>query len=87
MFTAFLAYDIRRIRQNRNGFIMCIKHQETVDYDVPEKSWWRSNPGKIVFRKYGEILMHPVSKTLVIILTLGLTGLSKLLEFIKIGNI
>ncbi len=34
------------------------------------------NPGKKIFRKLGEILMHPVSKTFVLLLTIGLTSLA-----------
>ena len=80
-FTAFLALDLRRIRANRNSFLPCIKHKKSEDLEdsttLGHKIWWRKNPGKIFFRKYGEILMHPISKTLVICLTIGLTGVGE----------
>ena len=79
-FTAFLALDLRRIRANRNSFLPCIKHKksENSEETVIGEVWWRKNPGKLVFRKYGEILMHPVSKILVIIFTIGLTAVGEL---------
>ena len=82
-FTAFLALDLRRIRANRNSFLPCIKHKksENSEETVIGQVWWRKNPGKLVFRKYGEILMHPISKTLVVCLTIALTGIG---EFIYI---
>ena len=80
-FTAFLALDLRRIRANRNSFLPCIKHKKSEDLEdstaLRHQIGWRKNPGKIFFRKYGEILMHPISKTLVICLTIGLTGVGK----------
>ena len=78
MFTAFLAYDIQRIRNNCNGFLPCFKHKSVDPYaEAKKRPWWSNNPGKVIFRKYGEILMHPVSKTLVIFFTLSLAGLGK----------
>ena len=78
MFTAFLAYDIQRIRNNCNGFLPCFKHKSVDPYaEAKKRPWWSNNPGKVIFRKYGEILMHPVSKTLVILFTLSLAGLGK----------
>ena len=86
LFTAFLALDIQRVRNKRNGFLFCIKHniEEGVDSN-PEKElpWWRYNPGKIIFNKFANKLMHPVSKTCVIVVTalilgFGIYGLTKL---------
>ena len=37
----------------------------------------KKNPGKLVFRKFGKLLMHPLSKFLVLGLTIGLTSLGK----------
>ena len=38
---------------------------------------WQKNPGKVLFWKYGEILMHPVSKFLVVGLTIGLSSIGE----------
>ena len=78
LFTAFLALDIKRVRANRNGFLACIVHKNE---EEPQNSegrrrslQWRYNPGKLIFRFYADILMHPVSKAIVILFTLGLLG-------------
>ena len=80
LFTAFLALDIQRIRDNRNGFFFCYTHKieegKGHEDEGGEKklSWWRSNPGKVFFNKFGTILMHPAAKTIVIFITALILG-------------
>ena len=81
LFTACLAIDIKRIRSNRNGYFPCYQTKKLDDLQLQVRkrpTWWVKNPGKAFFRKYGEILMHPVSKILVIIFTIGLTAVGEL---------
>ena len=79
LFTACLALDIKRIRSNRNGYFPCYQTKKSDDDgDIRKRPvWWVKNPGKSFFRKYGEILMHPVSKFLVISFTIGLTSVGE----------
>merc|ERR1711935_677621 len=81
LFTAFLALDIQRVRDNRNGFLFCYTHKlEEGDGGVDEAggekqlSWWRSNPGKVFFKWFGTKLMHPAAKTSVIFITAVILG-------------
>ena len=85
LFIACLSLDIQRMKSYRNGCIPCYKLKKPVDNMDLEKSkysiLWQKNPGKVLFCKYGEILMHPVSKTLVVGLTIVLGGIGKFTLF------
>ena len=84
LFTACLALDIQRIRSNRNGYFPCYQTKKSDDDDFEKRKrpvWWVKNPGKSFFRKYGEILMHPVAKFLVISFTIGLTAVGEFLLY------
>ena len=73
------------MKSYRNGCIPCCKVKKTVAMDLEKSKYsilWQKNPGKVLFWKYGEILMHPVSKSLVVGLTIVLGGIGKFIYFI-----
>ena len=72
-FVAFLTYEIKRTRANRNAFFPCITHDTKPKTD--QNGLKSNNPGKLAFRKFATVLMHPVSKSLVLLFTCGLTAL------------
>lgn len=73
LFVAVLTYDTRRMEAKRNGFLPCYVHN---DWKASAKNWWRTNLCQRLFIKYGRILMHPASKTIVLISTAALCGSS-----------
>ena len=84
LFIACLSLDIQRMKSYRNGCIPCCKVKKTVAMDLEKSKYsilWQKNPGKVLFWKYGEILMHPVSKSLVVGLTILLGGIGKFTLF------
>lgn len=71
-FVAVLTFEIRRIRANRNAFLPFVKMDSK---PIQSEELKRKNPGKLVFKKFATLLMHPASKTIVILFTCGLTAL------------
>ncbi len=39
-----------------------------------EVAWWRLNPGRVIFKKYATLLMHPVSKSIALLITAFMLG-------------
>lgn len=69
-FVAFLTVDERRVLQNRNGFIPCIRHKDRTPSCEPRLMW------RFLHNFYGKFVLTKAGKVIVILLVIGITGFS-----------
>ena len=70
-FVAWFSIDQRRIEQKRNGTLPCFKHKNFKPNEFSQK-----NILQTIFKAISKIIVVPTMKVLIIVVTLGILGVS-----------